>query len=109
MNNTLLEKQAFIKNDLPNRLRQLADHLLKINSLSSDDAQSTLGLIKDCRYLIEWTAPEMEIDQAVKLVEIQRKLSYWLFHWETIYNDESRLQQVNQDCEALAQVVLAIT
>jgi hypothetical protein len=49
MNNTLLQQQAFIKNDLPSRLKQLADHLLQIKSLSGHDAQSTSGLIKDCR------------------------------------------------------------
>jgi hypothetical protein len=108
MNNTLLEQQAFIKNDLPSRLKQLADHLLQIKSLSGQDAQSTSGLIKDCRYLIEWTAPEMEIDRAVKLVEIQRRLSYWFFHWEDICSDETKLQQVHQECEKLAQVVLEI-
>jgi hypothetical protein len=106
MNNSLLEQQAFIKNDLPSRLKQLADHLLQIKSLSGHDAQSTSGLIKDCRYLIEWTAPEMEIDRAVKLVEIQRQLSYWLFHWENICSDNTKLQQVHQDCGALAQTVL---
>ncbi len=106
MNNYLLEQQAFIKNDLPSRLKQLADLLLQIKSLSGHDAQSTSGLIKDCRYLIEWTAPEMEIDRAVKLVEVQRQLSYWLFHWDDICSDAAKLQQVHQDCGALAQAVL---
>jgi hypothetical protein len=108
MNNSLLEQQAFIKNDLPSRLKQLADHLLQIKSLSGHDTQSTSDLIKDCRYLIEWTAPEMEIDRAVKLVEIQRRLSYWLFHWEDIYSDYAKLQQVHQECGELAQTILGI-
>jgi hypothetical protein len=109
MNNTLLQQQAFIKNDLPSRLKQLADHLLQIKSLSGHDAQSTSGLIKDCRYLIEWTAPEMEIDRAVKLVEIQRRLSYWLFHWDDVCSDYAKLQQVQQECGELAQAILEIT
>jgi hypothetical protein len=108
MNNTLLEQQLFIKNDLPSRLGKLADHLLQIKSLSVDDAPATLGLIKDCRYLIEWTASEMEIDQAVKLVEIQRQLSSWLFHWQDVCSNKAKLQQVHQDCGVLAQVVLEI-
>jgi hypothetical protein len=106
MNNSLLEQQAFIKNDLPSRLKQLADHLLQIKSLSGHDAQSTSDLIKDCRYLIEWTAPEMEIDRAVKIVEIQRQLSYWLFHWDNVCSNDAKLQQVRQDCGTLAQTVL---
>jgi hypothetical protein len=108
MNNSLLEQQAFIKNDLPSRLKQLADHLLKIKSLSGHDTQSTSDLVKDCRYLIEWTAPEMEIDRAVKLVEIQRRLSYWLFHWEDICSDDTKLQRVHQECGELAQTILEI-
>jgi hypothetical protein len=108
MNNTLLEQQLFVKNDLPSQLRQLADHLLQIKSLPIYDTHSTLGLIKDCRYLIEWMAPEMEIDQAVKIVEIQRQLSYWLFHWQDVCSNDAKLQQVYQDCGALAQVVLEI-
>ncbi len=108
MNNTSLEQQAFIKNDLLSRLEQLADHLLQIKSLSGHDAQSTSDLIKDCRYLIEWTAPEMEIDRAVKLVEIQRQLSYWLFHWDDICSDAAKLQQVHQECGELAQAILEI-
>jgi hypothetical protein len=106
MNNSLLEQQAFIKSDLPSRLKQLADHLLQIKSLSGHDAQSTSDLIKDCRYLIEWTAPEMEIDRAVKIVEIQRQLSYWLFHWDNVCSNDAKLQQVRQDCGTLAQTVL---
>jgi hypothetical protein len=48
----------------------------------------------------------MEIDRAVKLVEIQRQLSYWLFHWEDICGDEAKLQQVHQKCGKLAQAIL---
>lgn len=81
---------------------------MQIKSLSVYDAHTTLGLIKDCRYLIEWTAPEMEVDQAVKVVEIQRQLSSWLFHWQDVSSSSAKLQQVHQDCGVLAQVVLEI-
>ena len=65
-----------------------------------------MSLIRDCRYLIEWTAPEMEIDQAVELVEIQRQLSSWLFHWEQIRIDDHRLHQIQQKCITLALGIL---
>jgi hypothetical protein len=108
MNITLLEQQKFIKNDIPSRLQQLSAHLLQIHSLSGLDAPSILQSIKDCRYWIEWTAPDLDIDRAVKLVEIQRRLSYWLFHWDEICLDDVRLQQVSRDCGELSQVVLKI-
>jgi hypothetical protein len=55
-----------VQDDIPTCLRTLGTHLAKIQSFSIDstDYNFVINLIRESQYFIEWTAPEMDIDNS---------------------------------------------
>ncbi|QSJ20731.1 hypothetical protein JYQ62_10610 [Nostoc sp. UHCC 0702] len=93
------EQQAFMQDDVPTRLHRLAQHLEQIQSLwtgASSSQELILDLIKESRYFLEWTVPDMvradDIDRAAELVDLGRLLTRWLFHWEDMWSDAQQKQ-----------------
>jgi hypothetical protein len=58
------------------------------------------------QYFIEWTAPEMDIDAAAELVDLERILSKWKLNWENIWSDTTLRTQVAKEAESWSQRVL---
>ncbi|BAT56946.1 hypothetical protein NOS3756_59580 (plasmid) [Nostoc sp. NIES-3756] len=93
-----LEQQIFMQDDVSTRLHRLANHLSQIYSLwaggSSKDLM--LPLVKESRYFIEWTVPDMveaqDIDRACELVDLVRLMTNWLFDWDNIWSDTEQMR-----------------
>ncbi len=66
MTNWSVQQTHFVQDDIPTRLRTLGTHLAKIQSFSIDstDYNLVINLIRESQYFIEWTAPEMDIDNS---------------------------------------------
>ncbi|BAY20174.1 hypothetical protein NIES21_60440 (plasmid) [Anabaenopsis circularis NIES-21] len=93
------EQQLFMQDDVSTRLHHLAGHLSQIQSLWTDKSlsqEAILALIKESRYFLEWTVPDMvqadDIDRACELVDLGRLLTRWLFHWDEIWSDAQQKQ-----------------
>jgi len=93
------KQQIFMQDDVSTRLHHLANHLSQIQSLWTDESLSQevmLSLIKESRYFLEWTVPDMvkadDIDRACELVDLGRLLTRWLFHWDEIWTDTQQKQ-----------------
>ncbi|RAM53102.1 MAG: hypothetical protein C6Y22_03190 [Hapalosiphonaceae cyanobacterium JJU2] len=102
------KQERFLQDDIPNRLGHLAANLARIKSFSDDVTHRDLvaNLVKESRYFIEWTVPQMDIDQAAELVELGRTLTRWLFNWEKIWSDVTALTQVMGEVGSWSQRVL---
>ncbi|HEY9800016.1 MAG TPA: hypothetical protein V6D25_06620 [Leptolyngbyaceae cyanobacterium] len=91
-------QQIFMQDDVSTRLHHLANHLSQIHSLwaATSSQESILSLIKESRYFLEWTVPDMvkadDIDRAGELVDLGRLLTRWLFHWDEIWPDSDQRQ-----------------
>ncbi|BAY41940.1 hypothetical protein NIES2111_63360 (plasmid) [Nostoc sp. NIES-2111] len=92
------EQQNFMQDDVSTRLHHLANHLSQIHSLwaAASSPEATLSLIKESRYFLEWTVPDMvkadDIDRAAELVDLGRLFTRWLFHWDEIWSDAEQRQ-----------------
>ena len=103
------KKQAlFVKDDIPTRLKNLADNLAKINSLSQEATRGdeAISLIRESKYCIEWIAPEINIDMAAELVDLQRTLSRWQFNWVLMWADTKARMKVAQEANTWSERVL---
>ncbi|MBN3944920.1 hypothetical protein [Nostoc sp. NMS9] len=91
-------QQIFIQDDVTTRLHHLAAHLEQIQSLWTQPSSQELmlTLVKESRYFIEWTVPDMvkadDIDRAAELVDLGRMLTRWLFNWDNIWSDAEQKQ-----------------
>ena len=114
MINSNLKQQDFAKNDISDRLLNLAKNLSQIQKLCTDKSnqESILNLIKESRYFIEWTVPEMvqiNIEQAAELVDVGRILTKWLFNWEKICSDHQEKSLFSQQADKCLKIVLKIS
>ncbi|MBG1265329.1 hypothetical protein [Nostoc sp. WHI] len=106
------EQQVFMQDDVTTRLHHLANHLSQIQSLwtGASSQELILDLIKESRYFLEWTVPDMvkadDIDRACELVDLGRLLTRWLFHWDEIWFDaQQRQSAAGQTSYWLGQVL----
>jgi hypothetical protein len=91
-------KTRYQQADVPTQLGALASNLSRIYSLSlrGEQADVVVHLIRESQFLIEWTAPSLDIDLASELVELQRLLGSWYYHWDEVW---TILEQRNQVIE----------
>ncbi|MCC5669218.1 hypothetical protein LC653_36615 [Nostoc sp. CHAB 5784] len=108
-------QQIFIQDDVPTRLHHLAAHLEQIQSLWTgvSSQELMLTLVKESRYFIEWTVPDMvkadDIDRAAELVDLGRLLTRWLFNWENIWSDAEQKQSASLETSYWLRRVLEIS
>ena len=86
MNNLAYSQQTYLQSDISQQLNCLADRLDRIAAScnDADDLSSVIELIRESQYLIEWTAPNLSIDDATTLVDLGRILAAWKYQWTEI-------------------------
>jgi hypothetical protein len=89
MNNLAALQQTYIQSNPFQQLEFIANRLNRIATIcnESKDLSSAIELIRESQYFIEWTAPNISIDDAVELVELGRILADWKFRWLEISSD----------------------
>jgi len=104
-------KERYLSDLLPNRLGGLSANLARIKTLTGKAiSQNTIEyLIRESKFFIEWTASEMDIDQAAELVDIQRLLSRWQRHWSQIWTDTEAISQVSIVAKQASERVLEMS
>ncbi len=92
-------KIRYLQDDISIQLGGIASNLTRAKSLLCTGAneQVALQLIRECQFFIEWSAPAASLGIATELVELQRQLSYWHYHWSTLWsNPDQRLAIAHQ-------------
>ncbi|ABA24969.1 conserved hypothetical protein (plasmid) [Trichormus variabilis ATCC 29413] len=108
------EQQIFMQDDVSTRLHRLANHLSQIYSLWTRESSKDLmlPLVKESRYFIEWTVPDMvkaqDIDRACELVDLVRLMTNWLFDWDEIWSDTEQIQLAASQTQSWLHRVLEI-
>ncbi len=105
------KQQRFQRDNIPTRLGNLAANLARIKSFLDDPAHGDLvvSLVEESKFFIEWTAPEMDIDTAAELVDLQRLLSRWQRHWSQIWTEEEARTQVALVAKQASERVLEMS
>lgn len=109
-----LKQEAFSKKDLSSRLHQLAENLSEIQNLCTSESprSSMLDLVKESRYFIEWTVPDLvqlDIDLAAELVDLGRVLTRWLFNLDKIWFDSQEKTQIAHQAEQWLKRIVEIS
>jgi hypothetical protein len=111
MSNLTRIKQRYMQDDLPTRLGGIAANLARVGSFSRNPANREVvrSLLDESKYFIEWSAPDAEIEQATKLVELQVQLASWQQDWVDIWDNESERNAVSEHSLRWSDQVLAIS
>jgi len=107
-------RTRYLQDTLPIRLGGIAANLARLASFSANP-QSVItieNLLVESRWLIEWTAPDLvaeRVDDAARLVDIQRGLTRWYWRWRDIQNDPAQRQQLAAQARAWSEEVLQMS
>jgi hypothetical protein len=106
-------QERYLRDTLPIRLGGIAAALARIASFSENPKSLTVeNLLVESRWLIEWSAPDLvaeRVDDAARLVEIQRGLTRWYWHWHDIQNDPVQRQQLAAQARAWSEEILQMS
>lgn len=101
-------RERYLRDSVPVRLGGLAANLLRINSFANRETNFAVveSLLDESKHFIEWTAAEVEIEDAAELIELQVQLARWQQNWLVIGNDSARRQQVAKESHSWSDRVL---
>ena len=104
-------RKRYLRDSLAVRLGGLDANLSRIKSFAVHDAsrEAVEGLIDECKFFIEWTAADAEINTAAELVELQIPLARWQRNWTSIWTDPAQRSQVAEQSGAWSRHVLEMS
>jgi hypothetical protein len=72
-------RQRYLKDNLSIRLAGIAANLLRISNFSKHAGhyEVVTSIVKESKWFIEWTAAELQAEQAAELVHLQVLLALW--------------------------------
>jgi len=96
-------KKRFLKDDLPKRMGGIASNLARLKSFSQmpNNKKAISDLIEESKFFIEWTAPEVNLDIQVELVNTQIQLALWDY-----LKDK---KQISKDAGKLSEKLLKLS
>jgi len=69
-------------------------------------------MLEESRAFIEWSAPDLlpdRVDDAARLVDIQRGLTHWYWNWHEAQNDPVEREKLAAQARAWSDEVLAMS
>lgn len=102
-------KSRYLQDDISTQLGGIASNLARAKSLLDAGAnkQVALQLIRESQFFIEWTAPSASLEVATELVELQRQLSYWHYHWSSLWFDPDQRKSVAHQAQSWSNRLLS--
>lgn len=105
--------KRFLQFPLSTRLGHFASDLARIASFANSKSAPVIeSVIEESRAFIEWTAPDLlpdRVDDAARLVDIQRGLTRWKFVWDKIQNEPDEWKKLSEQARAWSDEVLAMS
>jgi hypothetical protein len=107
-------EQRYLQDDLSVRLGGLAADLARIVSFSDNPESAPVikSLLEESRWFIEWSAPDLlpdRVDDAARLVDIQRGLTHWYRTWHEAQNDPAQRAKLSEQARVWSDEVLAMS
>jgi hypothetical protein len=96
---------------LPIRLGGIAANLARVSTFSRNPAnqEAVENLLDESKFMIEWSAPEADIETAGRLVELQIQLALWQMKWESIWRQPAQRLSVAEKAGQWSEQVLEMS
>lgn len=104
-------RDRYLKDALPVRLGGLAADLRRISSSARRPgaAIQVAMMLEESQYFIEWAAPDMDIDVAGEMVELQLELALWKRSWPEAQKNPSQCSLLALQARRWSDRVLALS
>ncbi len=106
-------REKYFQLDTPTRLGSIAADLARIVSFAGfNDDKAVEGLMEESKYFIEWSAPDLlpdRVDDAARLVDIQRGLTHWHWIWNEAQTDADQRRNLREQAQAWSDEILKMS
>jgi len=103
----------YVNQAISMRLGGLAANLARIASVAETSVVAAIStLLAESRAFIEWTAPDLvadRVDDAARLVDIQRGLTRWYRIWNDAQHDSAQRAQLAAQARAWSDEILRMS
>lgn len=101
------EQVHFQRDSVQNRLGHIASNLARVRTFCNNGYEKgVLSVIEQTKDFIEWTAAEIEPEQAEELVNIQVQLALWQLTWSNNWFDSNKRTEIAVKAGAYSDRVL---
>jgi hypothetical protein len=111
MQNRLTFEIEFRMNRLSVRLERLATHFEELAQLLAQGGDSGICLkyVQECKFFIEWTGIDLDVDNAYELVQMQRQLVQWQRNWDGLFGQSVEMSQMSQQLRLWSESARSMT
>jgi hypothetical protein len=107
-------RERYLADTLDIRLGGLAADLVRIVSFAKNikAIKSVNDLLNESAYFIELSAPDLlpdRLDEAARLVDIQRGLVFWQRRWQEILDDMNEREKLSAQARVWSDEVLKMS
>lgn len=104
-------QERYSQDDLPTRLGGLATNLARIQSFSHHAGNQAVveRLLEESKLFIEWTASEVDIDDAAELTAMQLQLTRWQRGWQTLWANPAQRMEMAEQAKIWSERVLELS
>lgn len=104
-------RSRYLRDPIPTRIGGLAANLARVASFSkhNDNQQAVNATILESKWFIEWTAIDLEIEQAAELIRLQSQLSRWELQSPNGWNDLNWRQQLVEESRQWAERLMKMS
>ena len=108
MNDLAHIRARYMREPIPMRWGGLAADLARIASFSRNQANlaTVASLVREAAHLIEWCAPDCDLETQIVLLELQRGLVTWRAQLGERFSDPAWRQQLSRGAQAWSQRTL---
>jgi hypothetical protein len=101
----------FRMNRLSVRLERLAAHFEELAQLLAQggDSGNCLKYVQECKFFIEWTGIDLDVDHAYELVQMQRQLVQWQRNWDALFGQPVETAQISQQLRLWSESARSMT
>jgi hypothetical protein len=101
----------FRMNRLSVRLARLAAHFEELAQLLAQggDSGNCLKYVQECKFFIEWTGIDLDVDNAYELVQMQRQLVQWQRNWDALFGQPVETAQISQQLRLWSESARSMT
>jgi hypothetical protein len=102
----------FRMNRLSIRLERLAEHFEELAQLllaQGGDSGNCLKYVQECKFFIEWTGIDLDVDNAYELVQMQRQLVQWQRNGDELFGKPVEAAQISQQLRLWSESARSMT
>jgi hypothetical protein len=103
------KKERYLRDGTDVRLGGIAANLARVQSFgrTCQKGETIEYLLRETRFFIDWAAPDVSLEIAIELRDLQRLITRWLFAWEHIWTDETERETILQTAKDWSDRLLA--